>query len=132
MKLDINGQSFEFNEDEFAVMFPLHYRDKRLVVAATMTSIDEEEVLSHYSCGDILNELNQLMASADCDAAPTHRLTMEILIETEGEEKIEMGTCTAISCQEHAFVGMLQVLFMSGLITSYKLDTDGNEQDTKE
>ena len=53
---------------------------------------------------------------------------MEILIETEGQEKVEVGTCTAISCQEHAFVGMLQVIFMSGLVASYNMKPDNDDK----
>lgn len=121
MILEFGGQKFELEANELKALFPLSYGDKRIVVSILMETLEDEEMLSHFSCGDIVNEVNQLMASADCDQSPTYKLTMEILIEVEGEEKVEAGACTAISCQEHSFIGMLQVLFMSGLITSYKI-----------
>lgn len=127
MILEFGGQKFEFEADELKALFPLCYGDKRIVVSILMETLEDEEMLSHFSCGDIVNEVNQLMASADCDEPPAYKLTMEIYIEMEGEERIEAGTCTAISCQEHSFIGMLQVLFMSGLITSYKIKPDDSE-----
>ena len=124
MILEFGGQKFEFEADELRAVFPLSFGDKRMVVSVLMEPLNDEDVLSHFSCGDIVNESTQLMASADCDAGPTYKLIMEIAIETEGEEGVEAGTCTAISCQEHSFIGMLQVLFMSGLVTSYRVKPD--------
>lgn len=123
MIIEFGGQAFKF-EKEFKVTFPLSYGSRRLSVSITITALEDEEFLSHYNCGDVINEASQLMASADCHAEPAYRLAMEILIETEGKEAKESGTCTAVSCQQHAFLTMIQVLFMSGLVTSPKLRDD--------
>jgi hypothetical protein len=127
MLLEFSGQGFEFEGDEFKAMFPLSYGNEYVTVSMVMVPIGEEDILGYFNCGDVVNEVSQLMASADCDAPPSYKLTVEIFIETEGEEKVEMGTCTAAFCKEHSFVGMLQVLFMSGLVTAYRFKLGDDE-----
>ena len=128
MKLEFGGHNFEFEGDELTVMFPLSYRDKHLVVSISMTTIEDDEMLGHFSCGDIINESSRLMACADCDTSPSYKIEMEIaIVSGENNDKVEMGMCTAVSCQEHAVMEMLQVLFMSGLITAYQLKFDEDE-----
>jgi len=123
MILEIGGRKLDFGDDNtYKFAFPLSCGKSQLLVNTTIEVIQEDNLLSCYSCGDMLNDIGQLMASTKCTASALNKISMEVFIQREGEEHSEASACAALACQEHTFMTMMQALFVSGMVTTYRVE----------
>lgn len=123
MIFEIGGRKLDFGEDNtFKFAFPLACGKSQLLINATIETVPDDDILACYSCGDMLNDIGQLMASTKCGAGALNKISMEVYIQREGEKHSEVSTCAALACQEHTFMVMMQTLFVSGMVTTYRVE----------
>jgi hypothetical protein len=123
MIFEIGGRTLDFGEDNaFKFAFPLTCGKSQLLVDTTIEKVQDDDILSCYSCGDMLNDIDQLMASTECGASALNKLTMKVYIKRDGKKHSEVGSCSALACQKHTFTVMIQTLFVSGMVTTYRVE----------
>ncbi len=135
MIIDFGGFEFDLGEENVKIetVFPLSYEGYQLLVKIGLEQLDSDDLFQHYSCGDTLNHLGQLVAGTHCKDEPTFRINMKLVTRTAGEEEeekiivenlgeiVQVHESTTVACKEHALVSLLQVIFMSGLLISQEL-----------
>ena len=123
MIFEIGGRTLDFGEDNiFKFAFPLTCGKSQLLVDTTIEKVQDDDILACYTCGDMLNDIGQLMASTTCGASALNKLTMEVYIQRDGKKHSEVGKSSALACQQHTFMVMMQTLFVSGMITTYRVE----------
>jgi hypothetical protein len=133
MILEIGGRKIDFGDDNtFKVMFPLLCGKQQLLVSTSIETIDDDDLLSSYSCGDMLNDIGQLMASTKCGEPALHKMTMDVHIQPKDKDFSEVGGCSAMACAKHTFTVMLQTLFISGIISAYRMEALKRRKDEDE
>jgi hypothetical protein len=123
MILEIGGRKIDFGDNNtFKVVFPLLCGEQQVLVSTTVEKIDDDDLLSSYSCGDMLNDIGQLMASTKCSEPSLHKITMDVHIQPKDRDFSEVSSCSAIACGQHTFTTMLQTLFISGIVSAYRME----------
>lgn len=134
MIIDFGGFEFDLGEENVRLetVFPLSYEGYQLIVKLSLEQLDKDDLFRHYSCGDTITPLGQIMAGTRCKCGPAFKIAMELIIRPteeedqleipeESEEIVQVHESTTVACKEHALVSLLQVIFMSGLLVSREL-----------
>lgn len=131
MIIDFGGFEFDLGEENVRIetVFPLSYEGYQLIVKLSLEQLDKDDLFRHYSCGDTVTPLGQIVAGTRCKCAPAFKISMELIIRPAGgdeqleesEEIVQVHESTTVACKEHALVSLLQVVFMSGLLVSREL-----------
>lgn len=136
MILEIGGRKLDFGDNNtFKIVFPLLCGEQQLLVSTAIEVIEDDDLLASYSCGDMLNDLGQLMATTKCGELASNKVTMDVHIQPKGRDFSEVGSCSAMACPKHTFTVMLQTLFISGITSAYRMENlkkEGLSEDNKD
>jgi len=130
--MKIHFGEYEFNLqrcEKITTGFPLTFTNKTIMTVVSLEPVGEQDLLSHYACGDTMGNLGQHIASTQCSNPPIHKITLSVQLQRK-EGTPEMAQCTAVGCLEHSFVILLQTLFLTGLMTGLTVEAsqDGSEE----
>ncbi len=133
MIINFSGFEFDLGDDEkkLETAFPLTFDGHQLIVKATVEDLEEDEILGHYACGDTLNNAGCLVAATQCSDAPHKKIVLDMIVRTVDDDEdnlepspdeiIQVHKSTTVTCEEHAIVSLMQVIFMSGLLASREM-----------
>jgi len=130
MKIHFGDYEFDIkNCEKISTGFPLTFSNKTIMALVNFEPVGEQDLLSHYACGDTIGNLGQHIASAECPNPPIHKITLSVQLQRK-KGKPEMAQCTAVGCLEHSFIILLQTLFLTGLMTGLTVEAsqEGSEE----
>jgi len=137
MILNLGGKLIDLGDDILKAAYPLVCGDCHLLVGTVVRPIEDDELLSGYACGDMLNGMGQLVASAQsptpCLAPAVNKITMSVHAEVKGQEGAGVSKCVSVACEEHTLVIMTQIIFISGIMAAYRMEAQKRgETDTED
>jgi hypothetical protein len=132
MKILFGKYEFDLrNCEKISTSFPLTFSDKVVTTVVDFESVSEQDLLSHYACGDTMGNMGQHIASTECLASPVHKIILSIELQRK-DGKPEIAQCTAVACLEHSHIILLRTLFLTGLLTGLTAEAAQDDTDDTE